>query len=376
VPIEALRLTGTNAANYRLDIPPTDVDVLISRRPLTVTADDKSRVFGVENPAFTFSYTGLVTGEDADAITSPPTATTTAVLDSPPGSYPITPSGGGTTDNYVFIYVDGTLTVLEKAPINDWDNTDVDTVEVSNSDFDGEHYVLWCDMEGATVTVTPANKWATVSYQGILAVNNAFYVSTPKPGIYPVTYTVTAPSGAQQEYTIILERRFAFYDLISEKWGNLLVVDNIPEKNLGYEFLSYQWYHNNAPISGETGQYYSAGENDETDKLGDVNEYYVEIMLVDGTKLRTCAVQIDATPQNASLRAYPNPIKQGETLKITLPVTENQTDRYAEISVYSIRGTVILRQQATSPTIELKLNVPTGIYIIRVNGQSTKIVVE
>ncbi|MBK5275675.1 MAG: fibronectin type III domain-containing protein [Desulfuromonadales bacterium] len=77
---------------------------------LTVTANNASRSYGTANPAFTLSYSGFVNGDTAASLTSQPTAATAATSSSPVGSYPITVSGGASS-NYSFTYVSGTLTV-------------------------------------------------------------------------------------------------------------------------------------------------------------------------------------------------------------------------------------------------------------------------
>jgi hypothetical protein len=82
----------------------------IQKAPLTVTATDKFRSYGEDNPALTCSYAGLVNSDDVAVIDTPPVLSTTAVKSSPVNTYKITPSGG-VDDNYAFTYVEGTLTV-------------------------------------------------------------------------------------------------------------------------------------------------------------------------------------------------------------------------------------------------------------------------
>jgi MBG domain (YGX type) len=79
---------------------------------LTVIADNKTMPLGGPLPAFTVSYTGFVNGDASSSLTTQPTATTTATASSPAGTYPITPSGGSSS-NYTFTYVNGTLTVAQ-----------------------------------------------------------------------------------------------------------------------------------------------------------------------------------------------------------------------------------------------------------------------
>ena len=83
---------------------------------LTVTGSSGTRLYGDANPALSASITGFVAptpGGVVDTVavlSSAPTAATTATAASNVGSFAVTPSGGAAT-NYLFAYVDGTLTV-------------------------------------------------------------------------------------------------------------------------------------------------------------------------------------------------------------------------------------------------------------------------
>ena len=84
----------------------------VDKAALTITANDVSRDFGEVNPPLTVSYSGFVNGDDESVLTTKPTVTTTATVDSPAGTYPITASGAKAA-NYAMTYVDGTLTIKE-----------------------------------------------------------------------------------------------------------------------------------------------------------------------------------------------------------------------------------------------------------------------
>ncbi len=85
------------------------VAIQVNKKDLTVVANDTSRPYGENNPAFTVSYNGFVNGEDGSVVTAPLTATT-ALLSSMPGVYTISLSGGSAA-NYNLLYQSGTLTV-------------------------------------------------------------------------------------------------------------------------------------------------------------------------------------------------------------------------------------------------------------------------
>ena len=80
---------------------------------LTVTADDKTKKQGEDNPELTGTITGFVNGEDESVLKGDVEYTTTAVKNSPVGEYPITAAGTLEAQNYTIEYVDGTLTITE-----------------------------------------------------------------------------------------------------------------------------------------------------------------------------------------------------------------------------------------------------------------------
>ncbi len=86
----------------------------ILKAPITVRANDTTKVYGDPNPEFTLTYSGLKYDDDATDINTPPVASTTATVNSGAGPYPITLSGGSSA-NYSFTsYLPGTLTIGKK----------------------------------------------------------------------------------------------------------------------------------------------------------------------------------------------------------------------------------------------------------------------
>lgn len=86
--------------------------VTLTKAPLTVTADNKTKVYGSANPTLTFAYSGFVNGETATALTTAPTASTTVTATTAVGvqTGAITVAGGVAT-NYAFNYVAGNFTI-------------------------------------------------------------------------------------------------------------------------------------------------------------------------------------------------------------------------------------------------------------------------
>ena len=112
---------GTPVGVYELSIDSSSIEtagviyknakLTINPATVTVTARSYSRAVGEPNPEFKVSYRGFRNRESADdVLTHQPVITCEATEESPDGVYDIIVSGCE-ADNYVFTYVNGTLTV-------------------------------------------------------------------------------------------------------------------------------------------------------------------------------------------------------------------------------------------------------------------------
>ena len=99
---------GSLTAGTNYDITFTGADFSITQRSLTLTAEDKSKVFGVADPVFTVSYDNFAPGEDVSVLGG--TLAFVREDGEALGTYTITPSGL-TSDNYDITFVIGTLTI-------------------------------------------------------------------------------------------------------------------------------------------------------------------------------------------------------------------------------------------------------------------------
>ncbi len=104
----------SDSPNFLSSATAGPLNTAITPAVLTITADNKSRVYGGANPAFTVVYTGFVLGQDPSALAGVLSFSTTATAGSYVGSYPITP-GGLTSGNYAITFVAGTLTITPAA---------------------------------------------------------------------------------------------------------------------------------------------------------------------------------------------------------------------------------------------------------------------
>ena len=106
-------VTASQAASQGYPAASATQSFVVSRGPLTVVVQNATRGPGQVNPAFTGTATGFAKG---DTATSTQLAySTTAILSSPPGTYPITASLGNATAvaNYSLSVTPGTLTISD-----------------------------------------------------------------------------------------------------------------------------------------------------------------------------------------------------------------------------------------------------------------------
>ena len=189
----AIKASGAAAKNYSFTY--VDGTLTIDKATLIATAKSYTRKQGEANPTFEIEYTGWKNNEDVTALTTAPTATTTATAASEPAEYAITVSGGEAA-NYDFSYVNGTLTVTEADPIT------VTATSYTITYGDELPEFGYTTSEGATLTGVPALTCAatadsdageydiTIS-QGTVSNYNVTYVAG-KLTINPAAVTVTA----------------------------------------------------------------------------------------------------------------------------------------------------------------------------------------
>jgi RHS repeat-associated protein len=103
-------ITAADAADPDYTITYVGGTLTVTPAPLTIAADDQTKVYGAPVPALTASYAGLVNGDAPASLTTPPTLSTPATAASPVSQYPIT-AGGAAGADYAIRYVNGSLTV-------------------------------------------------------------------------------------------------------------------------------------------------------------------------------------------------------------------------------------------------------------------------
>ncbi len=110
--VSSYTITASGAVDSNYTINYVDGTLSVTRVPLTITADNKTKAYGAALTALTASYSGFVNGDAAASLTTQPTITTTATASSHVSGNPYAITASGALDNdYTISYVPGTLTV-------------------------------------------------------------------------------------------------------------------------------------------------------------------------------------------------------------------------------------------------------------------------
>jgi len=186
-------LSGTLLTNYAVA---TNTGTLtVAPAPLSVTADNQSRVYRTTNPAFTGTIVGIQNG---DAITA--TYNTPAVAASPVGTYPIVPNPTGaalgnytvTTNNGTLTVTPATLTVRADNQIRSYGQTNLLTVSYIGFGIGQGTNIL----TGSPLLTTTADTNSSVGTypitltQGTLVINDTNYSLAFSNGTLTVTQTL------------------------------------------------------------------------------------------------------------------------------------------------------------------------------------------
>ena len=103
----AITVSQSDGANSNYDISFVPGTFSITRKSVTVTADNASKVYGAEEPAsFTATVEGLVGNDSIDY-------SVTRAIGEDVGEYAITPAGDVTQGNYTVSYAAGTFTITK-----------------------------------------------------------------------------------------------------------------------------------------------------------------------------------------------------------------------------------------------------------------------
>ena len=217
---QTLSVTFTPADATRYTTATKTVTIDVARAALTVTADDKTRVYATNNPAFTVSYSGFIPGEDASVLTTAPTASATADTATGVGAYPIAVTGGSAA-NYSLTRIPGTLTITKAAAsvfLSGLGATYDGTPRIVTASTSPAGLAVAITYDGSASPPTAAGSYAIVAtvnetnYQGSAtgtltvakAAQTISFAPIGSPSIdVPITLSATASSGLPVTFSIV-----------------------------------------------------------------------------------------------------------------------------------------------------------------------------
>ncbi len=176
----SITVSGATDSNY--DITYVSGTLTVTPAPLTITADNQTKVYGAPLPVLTASYSGFVDGDSSASLGTLPSLSTTATASNHVGAYTITASGATDAD-YTISYVGGTLTVAP-APV---------TITADNQ----------TKVYGASLPALTASYAGFVNGDSSVSLDTLPSLSTTATAASHVdTYTITAGGAADADYTI------------------------------------------------------------------------------------------------------------------------------------------------------------------------------
>ena len=218
-------------------------------------------------------------------------------------------------------------------------------------------YVIECGADVQSLDVSFITEANALSMMG-----KNFSIAVPAPGIYRTTFTITSQDGTNtQSYTIEINKRFLFEEIVVQKFNNTLLVNNNPSTNGGYRFVGYRWFKNGQLVGN--GQYFSEGD-ESTDLLDPIASYRVEMILENGDVLSTCTfnIELEAT---GKIQLAPNPVLAGTSATLFASFDKDELQDM-KISILSLQGTLIetFYTSSSKSIVQMPAGIQAGVYVL------------
>ena len=189
-------------SNYSINY--VDGSLTVTPAPLTITADNQTKLYGSALPTLTVSYLGFLNGDTSASLTAQPSVVTAATASSHVSGnpYAITPSDAVDSD-YSISYGDGTLTVTPAALTITADNqaklygAELPTLTASYSGFvNGDTSASLTTQPTLTTTAAASSPVAgnpyTIAARGAVDIDYVITYVTGNLTVNPAVLTITA----------------------------------------------------------------------------------------------------------------------------------------------------------------------------------------
>ena len=189
--------------------------------------------------------------------------------------------------------------------------------------------------------------------------------STLTAGEYKVTIEALNNSGRCSSEPTEFTLSFDHKGLLYRKWNDVLFVNNRDSL-----FAAYQWYHNGKLMDGEIYQCLY-------DPNGLSGLYYCEMTTTEGEKWQTCEEDYASVQRSADVskqetaQILPNPVRANQDITIL-----RTGDLSAQMSTYTITGELVGQEMVEGEKVIIRAPKQTGVYLIRIDGQTLKLIVK
>ncbi|WP_312081831.1 MBG domain-containing protein [Empedobacter sp.] len=396
---------GTLAASPNYNFTYQKADLAITPASLTVTADPKAKVYGTNDPSFTYQITsGKLIGTDQL------TGGLARDAGENVGNYPITQGTLAASPNYNFTYQKADLAITKASLVgitfNDnsftYDGTakslaitgtlpkDVGVSYVNNNQSQAGTYTVTANITGgnnyqdqtltADLTINKATQVITWTQDLTIGCDgeNTLILNATASSDLPVYYTssnstiaavignsltfnkqgsvdITAQQDGNNNYLpathVIKQVNMRLIGKVKKKWEDVLIFDNSSD-----DFVSWQWYKDGQAIVGAQGQYYTSP----TPLNG---SYMVVVKDKDGNTMETCPLVIVAGQHKGGVKVVPNPARQGTTFTIKADYPSEEL-KGAKIMITDITGKLNKEINQVSPEVVTQVPMVPGVYII------------
>jgi hypothetical protein len=153
--------------------------------------------------------------------------------------------------------------------------------------------------------------------------------------------------------------------LVQQRWDDVVVVNNNPLTNGGYNFVTFQWYKNGVVIPGATNQYYQ--------EVGGLNGEYAVMLVAETTNglvtFKTC--DLFFVSENL-MKVYPVPARTQESITIEVKLSSEQLDG-AILDIYDAKGAFIKQVEVNDIITRIDGFTVPGVYFGRITTGTNEI---
>ncbi len=336
----------------------------ISKKTLTVKADNKTKVYNTANPAFTVTYTGFAYSDNAASLNTQASASTTAVTNSNVGNYAISASGA-ISSNYTFNYAAGDLAITPASPNGNIVFTN------STSGREGTNITINASVSPSSGTVT----YTVINGTGTATISEN-QLSLLTSGTVTVVANVTASgnytSGSATQIITIIANVAPIVSIISPtnnaSFTAPVTINIVADANDSDGKVSkVEFFNGDTKLGEATTSPYSYNWTNV-----DPDTYTITAIATDnsGASTRSSAITINVSittgladnTLNQDLSVYPNPTTG----------TINVSNSIVAIEVFDLTGKILSHINIDDSKQADISDLASGTYILKVKSPSTE----